>query len=192
VTTDGFITDIENLERKIIGGKAYFVSQLKNLGRKIIDDNKFLNTNSKNNLYGSPVDSETRNLELSGSLSPFFDFLIDNKNINLKNELGLRKILSEFKFYRYFEFAGPKTGIKQIISYSFSKNISRTNTLNSFDHTGSLLKVSISVILKYFFNIMGSALISKPIFVFSHNKVTIQISYFIYKNLFFSNRNTKN
>jgi hypothetical protein len=46
VTTDGFITDIENLERKIIGGKAYFISQLKNLERKIIDDNNFLIKNS--------------------------------------------------------------------------------------------------------------------------------------------------
>jgi len=42
VTTDGFITDIENLERKIIGGKAYFINQLKHLERKIINDNNFL------------------------------------------------------------------------------------------------------------------------------------------------------
>lgn len=46
VTTDGFITDIENLEIKLIGGKAYFISQLKNLERKIIDDNNFLITNT--------------------------------------------------------------------------------------------------------------------------------------------------
>lgn len=48
VTTDGFITDIDKLERKLIGGKAYFISRLKFLERKIIDDNNFLITNSVN------------------------------------------------------------------------------------------------------------------------------------------------
>lgn len=131
-------------------------------------------------------------LDLSGSLSPFFDFFIDNKGINKHNKLGLRKIFSEFKFYRYFRYSGEYTGTKQIITYSFNKNINRTNSLNSLDHTGSLLKISISVILKYFFNLMGSALISKPIFIFSHNKVIIQISYFMHKKIFFGNRTIKN
>lgn len=125
------------------------------------------------------------------ALNSLFNFEIDNKGINKYNKLGLRKILSKFKFFRYFRYSGVHTGYKQIISYYFSKNDSRTNALNSFDHTGSLLKVSISVILKYFFKLMGLALISKPIFIFNHNKITIQISYYINKKVYFLNNNAK-
>ena len=39
---------------------------------------------------------------------------------------------------------------------------------------------------------MGSALISKPIFIFSPNKVTIQICYFMYKKMYFGNSTIKN
>jgi len=152
------------------------------------DFNPVISGSHYNSLYSGAED----NLELSGSVSPFFDFLIDNKNINKLNKLGLRKILSEFKLFRYFRYSGANTGPKQVISYSFTKNINRTNTLNSLDHTGSLLKVSISVILKYFFKIMGLALISKPVFIFSPNKVNIQISYFMNNKIYFSNSSMRN
>ena len=152
------------------------------------DFNPVISGSHFNSLYSGAED----NLELSGAVSPFFDFLIDNKNINKFNKLGLRKILSEFKFFRYFKYSGANTGPKQVISYSFTKNINRTNTLNSLDHTGSLLKVSISVILKYFFKIMGLALISKPVFIFSPNKVNIQISYFMNNKIYFSNSSMRN
>lgn len=120
-----------------------------------------------------------------------FNFEIDNKGINKYNILGLRNILFKFKFFRYFKYSGVYTGNRKIISYSFIKNYSRANAINSFDHTGSLLKLSISVILKYFFKLMGLALISKPIFIFNHNKITIQISYFINKKIFFLNNNAR-
>ena len=45
--------------------------------------------------------------------------------------------------------------------------------------------------LKYFFKLMGLALISKPIFIFNHNKITIQISYYINKKVYFLNNNAK-
>lgn len=45
-TTDGFITNIQNLEYKLIGGKAFFLSRLKYLERKIIDDYNFLTINT--------------------------------------------------------------------------------------------------------------------------------------------------
>ena len=146
--------------------------------------------NNKDRAYADR-DNKDENLELSGSLSPFFDFSVDNKNLNKKNLFGIKKILSEFKFFRYFNECGSDINTYQIISYSFTKNISRANTLNSLDHTGSLLKVSISVILKYFFNLMGSSLISKPFFIYSPNKVTIQISYLISNRLFINNRTIK-
>jgi hypothetical protein len=142
--------------------------------------------------YDSRFSGTEENLAVSESLSPFFDFLIDNKNINKLNKIGLKKILSEFKLFRHVRYSGVHTGPKQIISYSFTKNINRTNTLNSFDHTGSLLKISISVILKYFFNIMGLSLISRPFFIFSHNKVNIQISYFMFRKFYFNNKTIKN
>jgi hypothetical protein len=152
--------------------------------------NKF-NINSDHCLDTLLKGTAEDNLELSGALSPFFDFSIDNKNISNLNKLGLDKTLSEFKLFRFFKYSGANTGTKQVISYSFTKNINRTNTLISLDHTGSLLKISISVILKYFFNLMGLSLISKPVFIFSHNKVNIQISYFMFNDFYFCNRTIK-
>ena len=95
------------------------------------------------------------------------------------------------KFFKYFRYSGAHTGNRKIITYNYIKNNSRENAINSFDHTGSLLKMSISVVLKYFFKLMGLALISKPIFIFNQNKVIIQISYYINRRIFFLNNNTR-
>ena len=135
--------------------------------------------------------SAENNQLTSYPLNSLFNFEIDNKGINYYNQLGLKKTLFKFKFFRYFRYSGVHTGNKKVISYNFIKNSSRTNAINSIDHTGSLLKLSISVILKYFFKLMGLALISRPVYIFNHNKVIIQISYYINRKIFFLNNNAR-
>ena len=144
-----------------------------------------------NNTYNNLVPMPEINKLYNHMINSFFNFEIDNKGLNKNNKLGLRKIFYSLKLFRYFRYSGVHTGQKQIITYNYIKNNSRTNTINSLDHTGSLLKLNISVILKYFFKLMGLGLISKPIFIFNNNKITIQISYFINKKIFFVNNKTK-
>ena len=41
-------------------------------------------------------------------------------------------------------------------------------------------------VLKYFFYSIGKMLISKPVFIFQHNKIIIQLAFFFNKNVFFT------
>ena len=74
----------------------------------------------------------------------------------------------------------PLISLLFIILFNFNKNFSRVNTINSLDYTGSLERKNISVLLKYFFNLIGGALISKPIFIFNNNKIKLIISNYYY------------
>jgi hypothetical protein len=93
---------------------------------------------------------------------------IKNYNMNIRKFLYKYNIMNQIKN-------------SQSILYNFIKIKRRINTLDSFDYTGSLLRPNISVLLKYFFLKIGPALISKPIFIFNHNKVIIQLGYYIKK-----------
>ena len=77
------------------------------------------------------------------------------------------------------------TGKYQSIAFNFLNKFKRINTLNSIDQTGSLVLFNVSVLLKYFFKLIGGALISKPVFEFKHNKVVIKLFFFIKKNIIF-------
>jgi hypothetical protein len=88
-TTDGFITDIENLEYKLIGGKAYFISQLKYLERKIIDDYNFLITNTEN--LEEEVNQYPNTVFLKEDLNKF-------KNLNFNLIEKIQKVISELKW----------------------------------------------------------------------------------------------
>ena len=43
----------------------------------------------------------------------------------------------------------------------------------------------------YYFKLMRLAVISNPTFIFNHNKVIIQVSYFINRRIFFLNNNAR-
>jgi hypothetical protein len=92
-TTDGFITNIENLERKLIGEKAYFISHLKRLESKIINDNNFLITNTKN--LEEEVDKYINDY-------PNTEFLKEDlnkfKSLNFNLIGKIQKIISELKW----------------------------------------------------------------------------------------------
>src|SRR6185312_2565666 len=91
-TTDGFITNIENLESKLIGEKAYFISHLKRLESKIINDNNFLITNTKN--LEEEVDKYINDY-------PNTEFLKEDlnkfKSLNFNLIGKIQKIISELK-----------------------------------------------------------------------------------------------
>jgi hypothetical protein len=99
--------------------------------------------------------------------------------------LGLRKYLYSYNHMN-------ETGKYQSILYNFIKNTNRINTLDSMDNTGSLLTNNVSVLLKYFFKLIGGALISKPIFIYKNNKIIIRLFVYIKKNIFFINQEQKN
>lgn len=102
------------------------------------------------------------------------------------NKLGIRRY-----FFRYNNM--NQIGNSQSIVYNFNQNLKRMNTLDSMDHTGSLIKYNVSVLLKYFFKIIGGALISKPVFIFKNNKIIIKLYFFLKKNIYlFNNNNNKN
>ena len=74
VTTDGFLTDVENLELKLIGEKTYFINRLKALELKIKEDNKFLFNNFDVIKEELSVSEENRIISLLNKLkSSHFD-----------------------------------------------------------------------------------------------------------------------
>jgi hypothetical protein len=82
------------------------------------------------------------------------------------------------------------------IGFNFININNRINTHDSFDYTGSLLKSNISILLKqFFFSLLtlGSnhlpVLISKPVYIFNHNKVIIQLGYFLDNTLLNKTKN---
>lgn len=97
-------------------------------------------------------------------------------------ELGLRRYLYKYNYIL-------NTGKYQSIAFNFLNKFKRINTFNSIDQTGSLVLFNVSVLLKYFFKLIGGALISKPVFEFKHNKVVIKLFFFIKKNIIFFNDN---
>jgi len=94
--------------------------------------------------------------------------LVKNYNMNI------RKFLYKYNLMNHVQNS-------QSILYNFIKLKRRINTLDSFDYTGSLLRPNISILLKYFFKQIGPALITKPIFIFNHDKIIIQLGYYIKK-----------
>ena len=117
-------------------------------------------------------------------------FLLKNKKEN--KYLGLRKLFFKSKLNSLQHIQSvDRTG--EVIAFNFNKNSRRLNTLDSFDLTGTLAVrpqgryLNASLLLKYIFKAMGGALISKPIFIFNQNKITIKLFYFLSKNIYFFN-----
>lgn len=121
------------------------------------------------------LESETYNPEL-------FPFRHRKQSVSV---LGLRRYL-----FRYNQMSD--IGHSQSITFNFIKNLKRLNTLDSMDHTGSLIRYDISVLLKYFFKIIGGALISKPVFIFTNKTLIIKLFFYIRKNIYFLNNKDKN
>ncbi len=132
-------------------------------GSYTINNQKSLNSNSK-----------VRKISVNLGLRNFF---LKKKRI-LEDTINIRSKKSEF-------------GLGEIITYNFNKNTRRINTFDSLDFTGSRIYSNVSLILKYIFKSIGGAIISKPLFIFNHNKITIKLFYFISKNIYFFNNNEK-
>jgi hypothetical protein len=118
VTTDGFITNIGNLERILIGEKAYFISHLKRLESKIINDNNFLITNTRNleeevNKYINYYPN-TEFLKEDINVFKRLNFDLIGKIQKLISELkweGGDSLLKEFRNLR-LELSGDETGLE--------------------------------------------------------------------------------
>jgi len=119
----------------------------------------------------------------------------------IQQQLGLRKLLlkSKLKSLQHIQ-SNNKTLGREIITYNFNQNVRRLNIFNSLNFTGSLvafrrshgLYLNISVLIKYFFKTIGGAIISKPLFIFNQNKITIKFFYYLSKNIYFFSTSEKN
>lgn len=138
------------------------------------------------NLFNKLLIKTLNNYELNNKNKLFSYFNNINKNNNLftssQPEYGiepkLRKLL-------YLQNNVNNMGNNQAILYNFLSTSRRINTIESFDYIGSQVKKNISVLLKYFFFKVGPALISKPVFIFNHNKLIIKLGYYINKKIYF-------
>lgn len=149
--------------------------------------NPFLNKNNKPqslNLINNTTFlkfGKNFNFNLLSNLKLYQQINLENKNTYLT---GLRKFLYKYNLISHI-------GQSQAIVFNFNKNIKRINSLDSLDFTGSLIKANMSVFLKYFFNLLGGALISKPVYTYTNKKIIIQLSYFFNKNTYFFNDSEK-
>lgn len=74
----------------------------------------------------------------------------------------------------------------QATLFNFNSLTNRINTLDSLEYLGFKINSNISILLKYFFASIGEALISKPFFIFQHNKIIIQLSFYLNKNVYYT------
>jgi len=134
----------------------------------------------------------------SGGLLPTFASVVNKSDSRAKN-LGLRKILLKSKLNSLQHIQSTNRS-GEIITYNFNLNTRRLNIFNSFDFTGSSAAfrrshgsyLNISVLIKYFFKTIGGAIISKPLFIYNHNKITIKLFYYLSKNIYFFSTSEKN
>lgn len=121
VTTDGFITNVEKLERKLIGEKFNFINQLKGLERKIIEDVNYLDSNITPKGYFKELKVKLKDefevLDLDSKLIKDFNVA----SLNLKDEInkliaylkweGDDSLLKEYRKLR-MELSGDDTGLE--------------------------------------------------------------------------------
>lgn len=117
--------------------------------------------------------------------------------------LGLRKLLLKSKLNSLQHSQSTNRAlVREIITYNFNRNTRRYNIFNSFDFSGSSPAgqgrrshgsyLNVSALIKYFFKTIGGAIISKPLFIFNHNKITIKFFYYLSKNIYFFSNSEKN
>lgn len=176
-----------DLNSKAAFGASGGVAQIEKL--KIEENNKLNSKLQEQSVSNLPLNTRsamvaTQEKEITSDR--FLNSKIDKKFFVpiIKPTGDIRKFLIKYNLM-------SNTGKYKVILFNFIKNFSRLNTLNSLDFTGSLEIKNISVLLKYFFKIIGGSLISKPIFIYNQNKIIIQLSYFLNKNTYFFNDSDK-
>jgi hypothetical protein len=153
-------------------------------------NNKFNIVNNVNTpLFISKKAPDTESLiSLSNSTSYPNQIIKKNDHAQAREYyMNFRKFLYKYNLISHPTNPSASLGHYQIIGYNFIKTTKKINTLNSFDLTGYVaqFKDNISILLKYFFNFIGPALISKPVFIFNHNKIIIQLAYYLNKKIFY-------
>jgi len=172
------------LNKKVTFIKLYdktlylFISKLINKNRGIIEPKTIENTNNKTSLLPSNL-GQGQSINQYGQIKMITPVKINqSKIVNLKKENIEEKILNYIKYISKFNAEIAKS---YNITYQYNKGnkISSTSVYNN-----------IFTILEYSFNAM-QCLISKPVFVFTPNKVIIQLFYFLDNKKFNSSNNSK-
>lgn len=169
------------LNKKVTFIKLYdktlylFISKLINKNRGIIEPKTTENTNNKT----SHLSREIGGINQYGQIKMITPVKINtNQSKLVKKENIEEKILNYIKYISNFN---PEIAKSSNITYQYNKGnkISSTSVYNN-----------IFTILEYSFFAM-KCLISKPVFVFTPNKVIIQLFYFLDNKKFNSSNNSK-
>jgi hypothetical protein len=173
------------LNKKVTFIKLYdktlylFISKLINKNRGIIEPKTIENTNNKKIESISLNRGEVGGINQYGQIKMITPVKINqSKLVNLTKENIELKILNYIKYISNFN---PEIAKSYNITYQYNKGnkISSTSVYNN-----------IFTILEYSFFAM-KCLISKPVFVFTPNKVIIQLFYFLDNKNFNSSNNSK-